>query len=490
MIPPVAALLSWPLIVFAATRGKEPAVILIFCILGGYLFLPEQGGIDLPAAGALDKLTIPVLSALVLCAMASARNGATDVTLSGWFPREKLVIGLIGAFLLGAILTVLTNPDPFFANGRFRPGLRVYDAGAIILGAFYTILPLLLARKYLAHPKMHRMLLMGLCFAALIYTPLILFEVRMSPQLNNWVYGFFPHSWLQHLRGDGYRPLVFMHHGLYLSIFMVAAVLATFGLARLHTGLARARFMAAGLMLFGVLVLCKSLGALLIASLLVPFLLFLPMRLQLLAAASITFMALCYPIARGANIVPVDWILEQAMSLDPDRAASLGFRFRFEELLLQRVEERPLFGWGGYGRWMLTDQNTVADGEWIIAMGESGWIGYIARFGLLGLPVLMIWRRARHDGIGMESAVLALALTAGMIDLIPNSGMTPDKWLLAGALWGRLELGRIPDTAQEAPEPPPLRFGARRPANASEPDDAPDAVSIYTRQRKRIERRT
>ena len=482
--------MSWPLVVWIATRGREPAFILIFCVLGGYMFLPERGGIDLPAAGALDKLTIPVLCALVFCAMARKRQTGDAAWLAGWFPRQRLVIGLIGAFLAGSILTVLTNPDPFFANGQFRPGLRIYDAGAIVLGAIYMILPLLLARKYLAHPDMHKLLLKGLCVAALIYTPLILFELRMSPQLNNWVYGFFPHSWLQHLRGDGYRPVVFMHHGLYLSIFMVAAILATFGLARLHTGATRMRYMMAGLVLFGVLVLSKSLGAFLIATILVPLLLFLPMRLQLLAAAIITLIALSYPIARGAHIVPVDWLLAQAMSIDPERAASLGFRFRFEELLLTRVDERPFFGWGGYGRWMLTDQDTVADGEWIITMGESGWIGYIAQFGLMGLPVLLIWRRARKDGIGMESAVLALALTAGMIDLIPNSGMTPDKWLLAGALWGRLELGRITAADAATPEPPPLRFGARRPPHVAAPGDTSGPISIYTRQRKRIERRT
>ncbi|WP_299204318.1 hypothetical protein [uncultured Tateyamaria sp.] len=490
MIPPVAALLGWPLVVWAATRGRVPAFVLIFCVLGGYLFLPEQGGIDLPAAGALDKLTIPVLCALLFCALSQSRQPQDITMLTGWFPKQMLVIGLISAFIIGSILTVLTNPDAFFSNGQFRPGLRIYDAGAIILGAIYTILPLLLARKFLAHPRMHRMLLLGFCIAGLIYTPLILFELRMSPQLNNMVYGFFPHSWLQHLRGDGYRPVVFMHHGLYLSIFLVVAVIATFGLARLNTGAARAKFLAAGCMLFVILVFSKSLGALVIAVLLVPLVLFLPMRLQLLAAAVIGLIALSYPIARGAHIVPVDWLLAQATAIDPERAASLGFRFHFEELLLQRVEERRLFGWGGYGRWMLTDQDTVADGEWIIVMGESGWIGYLSKFGLLGLPALLIWFRARRDGIGMESAFIALALTAGMIDLIPNSGMTPDKWLLAGALWGRLEMGRISDTEEQTSEAPPLRFGMRRPATQADPGQPAGPASIYTRQRKRVERRT
>ncbi len=490
MIPPIAALLSWPLIVWAATRGREPAFILIFCILGGYLFLPERGGIDLPAAGALDKLTIPVLCALLLCSRAVSRQPPNVTVLNGWLPKQRLVIGLIGAFIIGSILTVLTNSDAFFSNGHFRPKLRLYDTGAIILGAIYTLSPMILARKFLAHPRQHRMLLMGLCIASLIYVPLILFELRMSPQLNNMIYGFFPHSWLQHLRGDGYRPVVFMHHGLYLSIFLVTALIATFGLSRLNTGPVRFGYLAAGCVLLVVLIFSKSLGALIIASLLCPLVLFMPKRIQVLGAAIIAFVVLCYPIARGAYLVPIDWLLAQAAALDPERAASLEFRFRFEELILGRVEERSMFGWGGYGRWMLLDQDTVADGEWIITMGESGWIGYLAKFGLLGFPVLLVWWRWRRDGIGMESAIIALALTAGMIDLIPNSGMTPDKWLLAGALWGRVELGRISDTAEDAPEPPPLRFGSRRPVTAPRPEDSEDIpVSIYTRQRERIERK-
>jgi len=160
----------------------------------------------------------------------------------------------------------------------------------------------------------------------------------------------------------------------------------------------------------------------------------------------------------------------------------------FEELLLIRAEERPLFGWGGYGRAELTDRVTVVDGEWIILMGQGGWIGFLSKFGLLGLPIILIWWHARHNRIGMESAVIALALAAGLMDLIPNSGMTPDKWLLAGALWGRLELGRVTDAAEETPEPPPLRFGVRRPKTAPIPDGPDTPVSIYTRQRQRIDR--
>ena len=54
----------------------------------------------------------------------------------------------------------------------------------------------------------------------LIYVPLCLFEVRMSPQLHNMVYGFAQHSFGQTVRGGGWRPMVFMQHGLAVGLFM------------------------------------------------------------------------------------------------------------------------------------------------------------------------------------------------------------------------------------------------------------------------------
>jgi hypothetical protein len=489
LIPPVAAIVSWPLIVWAVTRGRAPQIIVIVSVLGGYMFLPTQGGIDLPGAGMLDKFTVPVLTALLLCTLTMPKDLEKAMIQPGWRPTDPLANILIFTLFAGTVMTVLTNQDGFFSFDFYAPGLRIYDAAAAILSAIYMLLPMLLARKFLAHPDMQRLLLKALCVAGLIYTPLILFELRMSPQVNNIVYGFFPHAFEQHIRASGYRPLVFFNHGLLLSIFLTATVIAAVGLARFSEGKARTRYLAAAVLLFAMLVLSKSLGALIIAVLLCPIVMFLPLRLQVLAAAVIALIVLSYPIARGMHIIPVDWLLGQAEAISAQRAESLAFRMNFEELLLVRAEERPVFGWGGYGRAMLTDRATIPDGEWIIVFGRDGWAGFLAKFGLMVFPIVLIWWRAKRDGIGMESAVIAVALTAGLIDLIPNSGMTPDKWLLAGALWGRLELGRVTDATHEAPEPPPLRFGRRRRAQAAPAIDAPGGpISIYTRQRQRIDR--
>src|SRR5204863_66271 len=68
----------------------------------------------------------------------------------------------------------------------------------------------------------------------LIYSVLILWEVRMSPQLHATVYGASPRQadFAQAIRWGGYRPIVFMPHGLAVALFICNTVMAAFILAR------------------------------------------------------------------------------------------------------------------------------------------------------------------------------------------------------------------------------------------------------------------
>lgn len=103
---------------------------------------------------------------------------------------------------------------------------------------------------------------------------------------------------------------------------------------------------------------------------------------------------------------------------------------------------------------------TIADGYWVIIIGQGGWVRYIGEFGLMTLPMLFLFLRRRDLNISRETAVLSMLLAGNMIDLIPNSGQTPITWLIAGALWGRLELGRytttdVRDDNDDDPTSPP-----------------------------------
>ncbi len=73
-------------------------------------------------------------------------------------------------------------------------------------------------------------------------------------------------------------------------------------------------------------------------------------RAQLIVAAVIATMIVAYPALRGANIIPVDTITALTESINPDRAGSFNFRLENEDILLARANQKPLTGWGGWGR--------------------------------------------------------------------------------------------------------------------------------------------
>ena len=82
---------------------------------------------------------------------------------------------------------------------------------------------------------------------------------------------------------------------------------------------------------------------------------------------------------------------------------------------------------------------SVTDGEWVIHFGVGGWVRYIGFFGLLCWPLIGLFISKRHR-IDPVCAMLALILSAKLVDLIPNAGLVPYIWLIAGSLLGRLEL--------------------------------------------------
>jgi hypothetical protein len=107
----------------------------------------------------------------------------------------------------------------------------------------------------------------GFFFGTLVYIPFCLYEVVMSPRLHRIVYGFHPHSFGQAKRGGGWRPVVFMHHGLMNSMWMVSGFLSGFSLAlsgrlkSLMPKFARPFTLPLLLALFVTILLLKSTGA-------------------------------------------------------------------------------------------------------------------------------------------------------------------------------------------------------------------------------------
>ena len=431
----------WPVLTVVLFRKLPPDRALIITMLAGYLFLPEPPAMfDFPAMPPLSKHNIPALTAFLCVLWMYDRRGPL-------LPESKLGKGLILVFVLSPIFTALTNMEPVFFGEVGLPGLGPRDALALSIQQFLVITPFLMARQFLASGGALRHLMVAILIGGLAYSLLMLIEVRLSPQLNLWVYGYYQHFFNQSFRFGGWRPVVFLYHGLWVAFFLMTAVVSAWALWRYDRQIGQFKLFLFAAYLTLVLVLAKSLGALIFAALLLPLVVFVGTKVQIKVALVLALLSVGYPILKGADLIPEDRLIAKAESIDPDRAGSLQFRFDNEQILMNRAYIKPVFGWGSWGRNHILDPFTgiiltVTDGRWIITIGTYGWVGFLAEFGLLTLPILLIWREAvsfRRGQISPFVAPLTLILAINILDMIPNATLTPLTWLLAGALTGYAE---------------------------------------------------
>lgn len=449
-----AALGIWPLVSFICFLRMSLPVAVAVTIIGGYLLLPTRVGLDLPMLPEFNKETIPVLVALALALLSLQARDNTAHALKGLIPRNLIVLGLLGVLGAGIAGSIETNADELVFGPRVLQALEPYDGLSMTLELLMLLLAYILGRKLFATRETQRTLLIVIVVSALVYTLPALWEMRMSPQLHAQLYGFAPSAFIQQMRDSGFRPMVFTGHGLSLSFFLASAVLAAATLFRTEPERDRMLWGTAMGWLFIILFLCKSLGAFLITIVLLPAVLFVPKRLQLLGAACIAIGVLSYPFLRSNDLVPVEGIVGSIERIDARRAESLMVRLSNEEALMDRALERPYFGWGSWGRPRIYDRKTGADqsltdGAWVIQLGTGGWFRYIGIFGLLCYPVLALslYRRQLADPVAIG---LILILCAKLVDLLPNSEIGPLYWMIAGALLGRLELKRTERDAGDA----------------------------------------
>ncbi len=425
------ALVVWPFITLAIFASMPVRKAVIWSILLGYLLLPVRTAFDFPGVPALDKTSIANLSAL-----AGAMIFSQQPVLR--LPREWWLIGLMLVYVASPMGTVLSNPQPLIYGDVVLQGLRPYDAFSSAAYKAIDLIPFILGYNLLGRPRDRHEVLSALVIAALGYSLLMLIEVRLSPQLHNWLYGFFPHSFGQQMRGDGFRPVVFLGHGLLVAIFTSMAVVSAAYLAKLRIQLfgLSAWFWLAYLLV--VLLMCRSLGALILALAALAIVLVIRGKHVAKICAVAALVVLSYPMLRGADLVPVQPLADRVASFSADRGGSFQVRIDNENALLERANARPWLGWGGYGRNRVYDESTgrdlsVTDGAWIIIVGSYGWVGYLATFGLLCLPTIAVgWKPRRR--LDPSSAALALVLMTNLLDLIPNSSLAPITWLLAGAI--------------------------------------------------------
>ncbi|MGB3239554.1 MAG: hypothetical protein WBB29_14750 [Geitlerinemataceae cyanobacterium] len=428
------ALLLWlPIVFYFFTRYPvRTAVIVSF--IGGLLFLPERTFFALPLIPDYKGM-IATCYGIVLALIVYDSQGLSKLQLT-WIDAPMVI------WCICPIISSLTN------------GLGAYDGvnTALEQTAIWG-LPYFLGRLYLNSLSGMRELALNILRGGLIYVPLCLYEGRFSPQLHLKVYGFFAHSsgLRQAMRYGGYRPNVFMEHGLMVGMWMMTVALVCIWLSKAKALDKVWGFSLGGLnwVFFLVFLWCRSTGAYIymIYGLLVMFcaksvkttlpllLLIVGMSYYLYSGAVGTF--------DGDSITQV--ITER---FNADRAQSLQFRFDNEEILAEKAREKMLFGWAGWGRNRVYDYNwegvledtTTVDSMWILAFGTNGVIGLASVTGSLLLPVLgfsfrypaRLWFKPQIA----SAAVLAICTTLFMLDSVLNNMYNPVFTLISGGLSG------------------------------------------------------
>jgi len=424
LINPIIALVTSVGVIAALFALMTPRRAVIAGYIGAWLFLP-QASMSLPGFPDLTKTTAASLG-IVLGIM--------------FFDAGRLMrfrphwIDIPAVILIGVpMASSLSN------------GLGSYDGASACLAQLVTWgLPYFIGRLYIDSFDAMRDLAVGIFIGGLVYAPLCLIEVRMSPQLHRWVYGYHQHEFIQTMRGEGFRPMVFMQHGLMVAMWMASATLVAFwcwssGVLRKLFGVPISLY-AFGF--FGVTVLCKSFGALALMMFgMAALWISARMRTVWLVVAMIALPP-AYMYVRTADIWDGESLAAMVASISPERAESLEYRLNAEAIMTDRAMEQKWFGWGGWGRSRVYNDygRPVAetDGLWIIALGTTGLVGLGALATMLGLPPLLFTLRVRPTWWKMAAvapaAVLAMLLMLHAIDNLANAMINPTYILIAGGL--------------------------------------------------------
>jgi hypothetical protein len=445
---------------FAVTRPEKAALIVI---LGGILMLPERAAFDLPALPPMDKNGLAFFCAFVGMLLFARRKVFAARPLRG-IDLFFIVIALAN------VGTALTNGDPLMYGGGVDydgvtplqpivlPGTRAYDILSMTVRDVIAIyMPFLVGRALFRDRDAAKLLLQATVVGGLVYVPLMLIEMRLSPQLHNWIYGYYATFFGHAVRGSGFKPTVFMAGGLAVAIYCFMAVMSAAILQRTRNTIGPVPAIVALGLLWLTLLGSRNMGANIFAVVCVPLVLLPTKRLPVRVATALVVLVVVFPTLRATQTFPTEDIVRQAGKYNHERAESLNFRFTNEDILLEKAQERIWFGWGGFGRNRVFDERgkdiSVTDGEWIIRLGSRGIFGYAGSFGLLLVPVLMARRRMRTtDDVTARQMMggLCLLVAANAVDLLPNGLFNNLPFFYAGALAGLASTSTRP-TARSIP---------------------------------------
>ena len=204
--------------------------------------------------------------------------------------------------------------------------------------------------------------------------------------------------------------------------------------------------------------LCKSIGALLLLAVGILVLQVARRTKSNLVVWALILVPPLYMAARAPGAWSGESLVELARSyINAERAESLEFRLINEDMLAAKALQRPMFGWGGWGRNRVFDEQgrdiSVTDGMWIIALGTNGLVGLASLTLVFLLPVALLLRRCPAGSWGdpevAPAAGLAVLMGLCLIDYLSNALINPIYMLAAGSLMG-LRRAQGPQSAMGA----------------------------------------
>lgn len=417
-------LYGWIALVLAMFSLMHPRRALLASYFGAMMFLPETA---IVIRGFPELTKVSITSFACVAAVICFDAGRLMRYRFSWIDLPILI------WCLAPIPSSLTNELGLY-DGISASANQILNWG----------IPYFMGRLYFTDVVAVRELAITLFLGGLVYIPLCLWEVRMSPQLHADLYGSHPTHFGMTKRYGGYRPMGFMAHGLVLGLFMTCATVTGAWLWR--SGVIRQMFRLPVwlpvLALAAVTVLCKSTGAIVLLAGGVGLLFFTrSLRSSLLLALVIGIVPV-YMFVRANNLWDGSQAVWFAEQLGDFQAQSLAGRLENESLVVEKALERPVFGWGGWGRSRVRDEFgrdiTTTDGMWIIAMGRHGLVGLTAWLAVGLLPALLMLRRfpARDwlHPIAAPAAALAVVLILYTMDAMLNAFVNPVYMLCAGGL--------------------------------------------------------
>jgi hypothetical protein len=245
----------------------------------------------------------------------------------------------------------------------------------------------------------------------------------------------------------GYRPNVFVGHGLLLSMFMLMCTLSAFWLWKTKA-VRQIWGFPAGLLflgLYGTTILCKVLGTILVLHIGIIALSSTKWLRTSIIVGLLVMAPVGYMLARTTGAFTGETLLNYVRMIEETRADSLQFRLDSEGGILRNAMQKPIFGYGSDPLWRarLSDDprakpNVITDGMWIVALGQGGLVALAALTAAMLIPAFLVWRRMpvafwEHPAFA-PIVGLAVLLVCWMIDSLFNATINMLTLLIAGAV--------------------------------------------------------